>query len=182
VDVLVTEGKVELAALSIAPDPAPILPGVTSPAEQKSTTTPNLYLALPVERLGRLEAGEGATMVVSQKSGTDSGSEHPALKLKVMDEQHRSRRDTWRQGFVLFTGDTLEEVVAEIARYSPVAIEIVDPALKKIRIGGQFKVGDLNGMFEALEFGFGLHVTMVDSKHVKITASKDNSNKDSSKN
>ena len=167
VDVLVTEGKVELAVLS----------SVTETAQTQSTAnslnlndskSPTLYMALPVEQLGLLEAGEGVTVHISQKSLTKSESSSP--QVKVMNDKQRNRRDTWRQGFVLFTGETLEDVIAEIGRYSPVEIEIIDPKLKKIRIGGQFRVDDLEGLFETLEFSFGLNIELLDNKRVVISS------------
>ena len=46
----------------------------------------------------------------------------------------------------------------------------VDPSLKKIRIGGQFRVGDIDGMFDVLEANFGLSITLLDNHHVQISA------------
>jgi transmembrane sensor len=167
VEVLVTEGKVELAVLSAAPETALMQSGVSS-LNLNDNKSPTLYMALPVEQLGLLEAGEGVTVHISQKNVDKSERSKP--KVKVMDDKQRNRRDTWRQGFVLFTGETLEDVIAEIGRYSPVEIEIIDPKLKKIRIGGQFRVDDLEGLFETLEFSFGLNIKLLDNKRVVITA------------
>jgi len=167
VEVLVTEGKVELAEINVAPETKSTLSDGNT-INLNDSKGPALYIALPVEQLGRLEAGEGATIYVSQSSKVKN--ELPSVKVKVMDDKQRKRRDTWRQGFVLFTGDTLEDVIAEISRYSPVDIEIIDPALKQIRIGGQFKIGDLESLFDTLEFSFGLHITMLDNKRIEISA------------
>lgn len=172
VEVLVTEGKVELAELNVSPQTQPTLSNVD--AEINGSKIPAFYVAIPVEELGRLEAGEGATIYVSQSN--EAKSESPNVKMTVMDDKQRKRRETWRQGFVLFTGDTLEDVITEISRYSPLDIEIVDPALKKIRIGGQFKIGDLEGLFDTLEFSFGLHITMLDNKRIEISAAKTENN------
>lgn len=173
VDVLVTEGEVELSATSTSDK------SITTQTKQNSepiapAKPPEFYLALPVEKLGRLEVGEAATIVVSQRE--ENGDNNAQPQLQAMDANTKIRRDSWRQGIVLFAGDTLEEVVAEISRYSPVAIDIVDPELKKLRIGGQFQVGDLNGMFQALEYNFGLKVTVLENKNIKITAGTHSSN------
>jgi transmembrane sensor len=173
VEVLVTEGKVELAELDVAPETISTLSNISS-INHDDIKSPALYVAIPVEHIGRLEAGEGATLYVSQSR--EVKGELPSIKMKVMDNKQRKRRDTWRQGFVLFTGDTLEDVVAEIGRYSPIKIEIVDPALKKIRIGGQFKIGDLKALFDTLEFSFGLHIAMLDNKRIEISAADTENN------
>lgn len=157
----------ELAELNIAPKTASKLSDGNT-MNLNDSKDPTLYITGPVEQLGQLEAGEGATIYVSQSSKVKN--ELPTIKVKVMNDKQRKRRNTWRQGFVLFTGDTLEDVIAEISRYSPVDIEIIDPDLKKIRIGGQFRIGDLEGLFDTLEFNFGLHITMLDNKRVEISA------------
>jgi transmembrane sensor len=167
VEVLVTEGKVELAELNTATASVSTLSGVNG-INQKDSKEPALYIAIPVEKFGKLEAGEGAIIYVSESS--EIKSELPSVKVKEMDDKQRKRRDTWREGFVLFTGDTLEDVIAEISRYSPVEIEIIDPELKKVRIGGQFKIGDLEGLFDTLEFSFGLHIKMLENKRIEISA------------
>ncbi|MDA9560121.1 FecR domain-containing protein [Porticoccaceae bacterium] len=170
VDVLVTEGKVELAARlpnPLTPDSQAVVPE-SELTDTADINNPKYYLAIPVEQLGLLEAGEGATILFARDN--ISKVKEPGSEVKPMDVITRKRRDAWRKGLVLFTGDSLEEVVNEISRYTTVSIEIVDPALKKIRIGGQFRVGDLNGMFEILETNFDLSVTRLDDNHVQISA------------
>ncbi len=167
VDVLVTEGKVELAAQTREP-PTKTPPAKTTTAPTTTTQQPEYYLAVPVEKLGLLTAGQGATIVVAQ----DNQQQAPKREVRLMDADTLKQKDAWRQGLLLFTGDSLEEVVAEIGRYTPVAIEIIDPALKKIRIGGQFRVGDLSGMFEVLETNFGLSITRLDNNRIQISAAE----------
>ena len=167
VDVLVTEGKVELAALNVVPKTAATRSDI-SPPNLSGSTSRVLYVALPVEQLGLLEAGEGVTIHMPPKNVDKSEPSSP--QVKTMGKKQRKRRDTWRHGFVLFTGDTLEDVIAEVGRYSPVAIEIVEPELKNLRIGGQFRVGDLESLFETLEFSFGLEIKLLDNQRVEITA------------
>ena len=181
VEVLVTEGKVALAAqvaVSRDKDATAVVadPGSKERSEIKtvSPSDPEYYLAIPVEPLGLLAEGQGATIVVAQSNETDR--QGGAKKLKPMDSELIERRDAWRKGLLLFAGDSLEDVVAEISRYTTISIEIVDPELKKIRIGGQFRVGDVDAMFDVFEENFGLNVTMLDSNHVQISVAEKNKN------
>lgn len=80
---------------------------------------------------------------------------------------------SWHEGLVKFAGAPLEEVVEEISRYTPVSIEILDPELKSLRIGGFFRVGETNKMFEALEASFGVSVEHVDENLVHLSAKTD---------
>ena len=186
IEVLVTEGKVELATHKAqlathktqqatelqSSNQLETQPDKISDIEADNSASPGYYLTIPVERLGLLAEGQQATIVVAQKNET--GSKHNTHKVELMDAETLARRDAWRKGLVLFAGDSLEEVVAEISRYTTLSIEIVDPALKEIRIGGQFRLGDVNGMFKVLETNFGLSVTMLDSEHVQISAAAKN--------
>ena len=193
IEVLVTEGKVELAThkAQLATHKAQLAthktqqatelqssnqleaqPDKISDIEADNSASPGYYLTIPVEKLGLLAEGQQATIVVAQNN--EMGSKHNTHKVELMDAETLARRDAWRKGLVLFAGDSLEEVVAEISRYTTLSIEIVDPALKEIRIGGQFRLGDVNGMFKVLETNFGLSVTMLDSEHVQISAAAKN--------
>ena len=96
-------------------------------------------------------------------------------QIKTIAQDELERRGAWRSGLLIFTGNSLEEVVAEISRYTTLNIEIVDPELKKIRIGGQFSVdGSTSALFDALEANFGLTITQLDYNRVKISAAKKN--------
>ena len=181
VDVLVTEGKVALATqMAVPPDePAADVRPVSASTESAqgqlaAANDPEYYLAIPVEQLGLLTEGQGTTLVLAQSNESDSLE--GVQKLKPMAADSIERRDAWRKGLLLFAGDTLEDVVAEVSRYTTITIEIVDPALKKIRIGGQFRVGDVDAMFDVFEENFGLRVTMLGKDRVQISMADKNKN------
>ena len=178
IDVLVTEGKVALAAqvtAAAAPLSAAIPVSDTAEPPALSAGDPEYYLAIPVEQLGLLTEGQGSTIIMAQSNETASSPN--TEKLKPMNAELKERRAGWRKGLLLFAGDTLEDVVAEISRYTTISIDIVDPALKKIRIGGQFRVGDVDGMFDVFEENFGLSITMIDNSRVQISMAEKNNKK-----
>lgn len=80
-----------------------------------------------------------------------------------------SRKLAWRQGVLAYAGEPLSEVVADISRYVPITIEIADPDLQSLQIGGYFKIGEVDEMLESLELNFGLSVERVSDAHVRIT-------------
>lgn len=59
---------------------------------------------------------------------------------------------------LVFEGDPLHEVVAEFNRYARTKIIIADPALREMRLGGYFPVGDTEGFLSSLEVSFGIKV------------------------
>lgn len=77
-------------------------------------------------------------------------------------EAHDIEADlSWRNGNLIFRGETLEEALDEISRYTDVKFDIIDDNIKTIRIAGLFKAGDVTGLLSALEKNF--HI-----KHEKL--------------
>jgi len=148
VEVTVTKGKVELAAF-------------TRPVGRASL---DRVASLPRKPLTMVSATHGAT------------------ELAVLDQAHLiehldlaapevTRKLAWRQGMLVFNGETLPNVVADVSRYTDVQIEIADPSLNGLKVGGYFKVGEVDPMLEALESSFGVRVERIDDKHVRLLAS-----------
>jgi len=61
---------------------------------------------------------------------------------------------SWRGGNLFFRGESLEKIIEEIERYTQVEFEILDEDLKRIRVAGLFKAGDVKGLLETLEKNF----------------------------
>ena len=78
--------------------------------------------------------------------------------IEVIDAPEIVQKLAWHQGLLRFSGDPLEDVVAEISRYTDLSIVILDPEIRDLRIGGFFKVGETEKMFQALETSFGVRV------------------------
>ena len=147
VEVTVTKGKVELAAF-------------THPVGRASL---DRVASLPRKPLTMVSATHGATelAVLDQTQLV----EHLDLAAPEV-----TRKLAWRQGMLVFNGETLPNVVADVSRYTDVQIEIADPTLNNLKVGGYFKVGEIDPMLEALESGFGVRVERLDDKHVRLSA------------
>ena len=171
VDVIVTEGRVALnkagAALS-ASSTTPSSskpPGVSSSTatEQSEFLSSRVDLAQRIAEPAYLDAGQGAIF----DTATDS-----IELVEALDTEALKRKLSWRNGLIRFAGVPLEEVVAEISRYTPLKIMIRESELKTLRIGGLFKVGETQKMFDVLETGFGVYAHQIDSNTVYLTANK----------
>jgi len=79
----------------------------------------------------------------------------------------------WRNGLLIFDDDPLEEVVAEISRYTPMRIVIADSAIRDLRIGGYFRVNDVPAILTSMEMGFGLHVERVNDTLIYLSRQAD---------
>lgn len=126
-----------------------------SPHAPEAVKTQEFAEASP---LAALTAGQNA--VFAQKT---------VERVTRMSAEALDRKLLWRGGFIAFAGEPLSEVVADVSRYTDMHIEINDPALESLPIGGYFKVGEVEGMFEALEGGFGVEVERVSATHVRLT-------------
>jgi transmembrane sensor len=87
------------------------------------------------------------------------------------------RKLAWRQGQLIYSGQPLAEVLADIGRYSDIQIELADPALGNLPVGGSFSVNQTDAIVAALENNFGVHAQWIDARHVRLTSVND---KDSS--
>lgn len=146
VDVTVTKGTVELASFTRPPR------------------------AMRLDHVADLERRPRAIV-----SATPGVVESAVLVQDVVSKAdvpapEATRRLAWRQGMLVFAGEPLPEVIADVGRYTDVEIEIVDPSLRSVKMAGYFKVGEVEPMLEALETGFGVRVERVDAKHVKLFA------------
>jgi transmembrane sensor len=57
----------------------------------------------------------------------------------------------WRDGAVVFEGESLADAIAEIGRYTDARIIVSDPQVAALRVGGRFRTGDVREFFDALQ-------------------------------
>ncbi len=69
---------------------------------------------------------------------------------------------SWREGMLFFDGDSLESVIDEVSRYTPVEIVIADPSLRNLKIGGYFPIGETDVLLATLASSFD-----VESNHIR---------------
>lgn len=163
VEVTVTDGLVALGAV-LASDAHAGSAGEVGALEVASTE-------LAIQSLGTLAAGEVATILDLSESASSVVS---LVNIRRdVDEQDLSRRLSWTEGSIVFSGAPLAEVVKEISRYTVVKIDFSEPSLRSIPVGGSFPVGETDAMFKMLEISFGLDVSYLSDTHVLISAASD---------
>ena len=75
----------------------------------------------------------------------------------------------WRQGELVFDGQTLGVAVEEYNRYLTNKIVIADPELASVRLGGRFTTHDPKDFLASLQSSFGVHVSQGDNGSVLLT-------------
>lgn len=131
IELIVTEGKVIIGQL-----------------KEKQQVNEEV-LSIPASSLA-VSKGQIASLA---KTGVDT--------VSVIDEKSIKKSLSWRQGNLVFNGETLAEAMAEISRYTPVTFEIADEELKQIRIAGRFKTGDVKGLIAVLKQNFNIKTDRV---------------------
>ena len=158
VKVMVTEGRIALASLGEA---------ISDEALMDDLYT-DLFVHAESRELATLDAGQ--TVFLGAEGYLYPGQQNAIENIEILDESKLSRLQSWREGLLVFSGEPLEQVVSEISRYTTLSIEIVDPVLNDLQIGGRFRVGDLDNMFAALEANFDIEVERVDYNQVELRA------------
>jgi transmembrane sensor len=74
--------------------------------------------------------------------------------VRKLEPSEMDSRLAWQRGEVVFQGEPLERVLAEVSRYTTTRFVIGDEKLRDVRIGGYFKVGDMESFLAALRENF----------------------------
>lgn len=141
VEVTVQEGRVALASLKTSEVPG-------SKAE-------NLELGQPVAELTA-----GQSVVFGERVG----------QIAQIPSHELNRKLAWRQGMLVYAGDPLQDVIADVSRYADINIEITGTSLHAMPIAGYFRVGEVEALFDSLELTFGLNVERISENHVRLSA------------
>ena len=88
--------------------------------------------------------------------------------IEKVNEAEVDRKLSWREGKLVFAGDRLGSVVADIARYTDIHFDFASSDLADMRVGGVFQVGEVDDMLDAIETNFGLRVERTGDNVVRI--------------
>jgi len=139
-ELIVTEGKVKVEDYQAEPNQA-----------DRPTHVPRQAFAQMLE--------QGQRMVV------DAAEEAPP---EAIDDADIQAKLSWRDGNLVFRGETLKEALAELSRYTPVTFEISDRELAEVRIAGLFKTGDVEGLLTALKENFDIEHSRSGENRVRL--------------
>jgi transmembrane sensor len=153
VEVIVTEGTIEIDRAD-----APNQASINQPAITNVTVVPT---SIPIETGVKIDAGNRLTYDRQQLND-----------IKLLVATQIEEQLSWREGLLVFKGEPLEKVVAEVSRYTKLKIIIPERSSREIKVGGLFKVGDTESLFEALRDGFDIHVQEVSDNVVYLISSK----------
>jgi len=108
--------------------------------------------------LNQVEKTVKADTPVFMEAGQSMEFENKIQKVAEIDNDILKKKFAWQKGEIIFSGDNLENVVAEMNRYSSKTIVISDKDLRSLRVSGIFKSDDISAILEALELTMGIQV------------------------
>jgi transmembrane sensor len=144
-DVLVTEGRVEVATLKSS------VAGIESIALRQVENTASL---VPLVKGQKVVLNERNNMLES---------------IQKIEPEHIEKSLAWRDGMLLFDNDSLEDVIAEINRYTPVKIIISDSRIRDLRFGGYFRISDVLAILATMEENFDIQVDRINDNLVYLS-------------
>lgn len=136
-----------------------VVVGILAAAEQAENPATPLLLtqsATPVAagQEVRIDAGDDPDEPVATE---EIDSDEVAVKL------------SWREGNLIFRGESLEEAVAEVGRYTEVQFVFLDEESKQVRVAGWFKAGDVDGLLAALRQNFNISYEWVADNKITLS-------------
>lgn len=105
--------------------------------------------------VARLQAGDKASI---------AGRGAPVVARVDTVEVHREL--AWRDGMIAFSGETLQEVAHEFARYNTLRIRIADPEVAGLEVVGMFSATDPIGFSRAAAQSMHLDMALGDNEIV----------------
>jgi len=90
--------------------------------------------------------------------------------LTTLEPQEIEVQLSWREGNLVFRGESLGEAATEISRYTPVEFVFLDEELQKVRVAGLFKAGDVSGFLSSLRANFDIAYERIDDKTIQLYA------------
>ena len=86
----------------------------------------------------------------------------------TLAEQDIAADLSWQHGNLVFRGESLEQAMREVSRYTAYNFEMSDDAVRQIQIAGLFKTGDVEGLLAALEQNFNVRHQRVGSHTIRL--------------
>jgi transmembrane sensor len=87
----------------------------------------------------------------------------------TLDPGEVDARLAWQRGLLIFKGALLEDVLAEMDRYTTTRFVLASKALSTIRIEGDFRAGDIDGLLLALRKNFAIDSQRIGPNRIVLT-------------
>ncbi len=94
---------------------------------------------------------------------------HSVQKTVKVGTLEKAAKLSWLEGKLIFTGESLAEVLIEISRYTNVQFELEQNSrIKDVKVAGVFKTGDVTGLLKVLSRNFSINHEQVSKDKIKL--------------
>jgi transmembrane sensor len=111
----------------------------------------------------------GVLVKSGEKAVIDNSRLNPIKKVSLVQVQ---RDLAWQQGMLIFEGDSLNNALKEVSRYSNTDFEIIDDELAQLNIAGYFKADDIDGLLESLSLNFNIYHQKTSTDSIRLSFEK----------
>jgi transmembrane sensor len=133
-------------------------------------TTSNEPLNEITDSLSTLPLNELSSLLVAPGEMTTIENNILTSNQKISFEKIQ-RELSWQQGMLVFSGESLNEALTEISRYTTTTFEINDVELSKIKVAGYFKANDIDGLLKSLSSNFNIQFEKVNNNSIRLSVS-----------
>ena len=91
-------------------------------------------------------------------------------ELRTVEPEEIEVKLSWTEGNLIFRGESLEEAITEISRYTSVEFRFLDDDSKRVRVLGLFQTGDVDGLLAALRENFDISYERTDDDTILLSA------------
>ncbi|NQZ88867.1 MAG: FecR domain-containing protein [Colwellia sp.] len=125
----------------------------------------NMLTHLPKEELPGLLVTSGEIATIENNIETSN---------EKISFERIQRELAWQQGMLVFSGETLDEALAEVSRYTTTKFEINDVELSNIKVAGYYKANDIDGLLTSLSINFNIQFEKINNNsiHLSLNTSK----------
>jgi transmembrane sensor len=141
-ELMVNEGRVEVTDIGATSDERKGRDNSTSQAASSAT-----------------EVGASEIAVIREGAATVRDLEETELTTKL----------AWQRGMLIFRGEPLHAVIADVSRYTTKKFVIADDSILDVRVGGYFATDNVDGLLLALEKSFGVVSTLQEDDVIVLT-------------
>jgi transmembrane sensor len=106
----------------------------------------------------RADAKTPAATPAAVAAGESAVARDSGISVQSIPQPEVTRRLAWQEGELDFKGESLIRVISEFNRYNRKRLEIVDPRLATLEVGGSFRATDLDAFIRALQSSFPVRV------------------------
>lgn len=94
---------------------------------------------------------------------------HRPRDVEVLEPEEIEVRLSWRNGNLVFHGESLSSAVSEVGRYTNMEFIIPSEELKQLRVAGLFKAGDVEGFLRSLRTNFNIVDERIDGNTISLS-------------